>query len=733
MPGCGSLGPPVWSCQRPWSFCVTRPSSPSGSPLRSWVGAGVGVAGRVGSLGARDGVEELVEGRRPLAADGGDAERRERHDVGVELADPVDQAVAAGVADQDVQPGAAVRPVLVGRVRVRGVVVARLDLARLAGAVGAGRRRRDDVVGLQQVVAPAAPQRVVAGAADQPVVLEVAEDDVVAVGERGRELQAGGAVGRQQHAAVDPLATGLVARSVEEPVVAGGRLRRGAVGVERDGATRVELVVERELAATARLLRVPRVGVVTVRQGVARVPGVLPVALVDADQGARGAVPLGDGADSGLAAGHRVVAGAAVQEVVAPAAEDDVVGVVRLEQRVVATGRVRLEVVRREVDSLVQRVGDVDRRRLDLAGRVDELVEHVAVAVAGVGVGRQQAGHAVERLAHGRVAAGEDPAVVAEDAVLAGAAGDPVVAPAGDDVVVAGVAEHGVVGRTGVDGVVAGLAVHLVGPAEVGARADDQARSRVEEVRPEVGAARRVVEQGHAADDQLLAGVRVVVEERHVLGDRADVGAVDSDDPDDPAVVADDRVGVVAVHQVVVAAGVGAVVAGRVGAGAAEEDVGAVRPVAALGQAEEVAAATEDVVLADAAEHDVVAAAALDVVLAVGERLERRDRRQRADRVAQGRHQRVAAAGRPGGADVRGRGEGELDAAVALDDVVAQLAEDLVVGPATRDVVVAEAAGTGRAGVEGGGVQGGVVDRVRRPTTGRCCRCRGRCARPAGR
>ena len=37
----------------------------------------------------------------------------------VEVALPVDQAVAAGVGDQDVQAGAAERAVLVGRVRVR--------------------------------------------------------------------------------------------------------------------------------------------------------------------------------------------------------------------------------------------------------------------------------------------------------------------------------------------------------------------------------------------------------------------------------------------------------------------------------------------------------------------------------------------------------------------------------------------------------------------------------------
>ena len=60
-------------------------------------------------------------------------------------------------------------------------------------------------------------------------------------------------------------------------------------------------------------------------------------------------------------------------------------------------------------------------------------------------------------------------------------------------------------------------------------------------------------------------------------------------------------------------------------------------------------------------------------------------------------------------------GDGALDAAVALDHVVAELAEDQVVARAAGDVVVAEAADAGRAAVEREGVQRGVVDRVLGP------------------
>src|SRR5262249_24650673 len=50
LPGCGSVGPPVWSCHSPWSFWVTRPSSPFGSPLRGGKSGSVVVSyERVGS------------------------------------------------------------------------------------------------------------------------------------------------------------------------------------------------------------------------------------------------------------------------------------------------------------------------------------------------------------------------------------------------------------------------------------------------------------------------------------------------------------------------------------------------------------------------------------------------------------------------------------------------------------------------------------------------------------
>ena len=198
------------------------------------------------------------------------------------------------------------------------------------------------------------------------------------------------------------------------------------------------------------------------------------------------------------------------------------------------------EVVDGEVDGLDELAGDVDRRGLHLAGRVDELVEHVALAGLGVGVDRAEREDAVERLGelacstgdeaapeHAGVAAGEDAAVVAEDAVGAGAAGDPVVAPAADEVVVLGVAVDDVVVGAAVDRVVAGLAVDLVAAADLRRRlrsvagsigvehrasrsaASASRCSRRRPARPkfcghEVGTADGVVEQVHAADDEAL-------------------------------------------------------------------------------------------------------------------------------------------------------------------------------------------------------------------------------------
>src|SRR5829696_6457563 len=149
FPACGSAGAPVCFCHSPLSFCVTRPISPFGSPLRATFAASLFLSSaRVGS--APCAFESTYRNsNRP----GGTCrltvaipERGERDDVAVELADPVDQSVAAGVPDQDVAAGTAVGEVLIRRVRV-GLVV--------EPAV-----RLQVVVGVQQVVAPATPERV---------------------------------------------------------------------------------------------------------------------------------------------------------------------------------------------------------------------------------------------------------------------------------------------------------------------------------------------------------------------------------------------------------------------------------------------------------------------------------------------------------------------------------------------------------------------------------------------
>ncbi len=81
---------------------------------------------------------------------------------------------------------------------------------------------------------------------------------------------------------------------------------------------------------------------------------------------AGGVVALAVGLQQGLRAGDRVVAGTAVQEVAAQAAEDDVVGVQRIEEHVVGRrGRgVRVQAERREVRRLLQRTRRVDDRDL---------------------------------------------------------------------------------------------------------------------------------------------------------------------------------------------------------------------------------------------------------------------------------------------------------------------------------------------------------------------------------
>ncbi len=791
-----------------------------GLAVSGGVPAGVGVPRRVGALARRERVQELVQPRRNLARHRGDAERGKRDDVGVELAHPVDQAVATGVADEDVQARAAVRAVLVERVRVRGVVRRGLGLLALLVAVLTGTRDRHDVVGVQQVVAPPAPQRVLTRTAHEPVIAEVAEDRVRAVGPAVRQRRAR-AVRVVRHAAVQGRA--FVRVQVEEPLVAGAGLVHTAVPVEKDRAPRVVLVVERELTQTVgdRAVVVPGVGVLAEVQQVARVERTAPVGAVGVRQAAARApvVDLRVRVPDRLTAGDRVVARAAVQEVAghapqeaggvrvvlgeatdrgrvvldlsAEATEDHVIRGVRVEQRLVGPGGIRRDVERREVHGLLQVATHVDDRRLDVTRRRDPLVQEVSAEdrlVLGARSHRAEGSDAVQRLGEARarpgagaggagagparrgVATGEDASVVAEDAVLADAAGEPVVAPAADDVVVIGVAVGHVAAAAEVDRVVAQFAVHLVvaedlaptgrvdaiAPGRVGDREEDAAvadglaaagvagagSAQVEPVRTEVRATGGVVEQVDTADHELLAAVGVVVDEAHVPrasdvasigrigGVVADIGPEGAGDPDDPAVVAHDRVGV---GRVPVGRGrrteahAAVVIAGRVQAGAAEKEVRAVGTVVHSGQAEEVGGAAEDVVLAEVAEGDVVAAATLEVVLRRRVAASNDGTRSRSPTTSQvpawvGSVPAVSEATQPSGL----REAPTWETAACASSMPpspwrmssAQLAEHQVVVRTAGQVVVAPAAGARpRRPSKAKVCQRGVVDQVLAPTT----------------
>ena len=180
--------------------------------------------------------------------------------------------------------------------------------------------------------------------------------------------------------------------------------------------------------------------------------------------------------------------------------------------------------------------------------------------------------------------------------------------------------------------------VHLRPETEFGPEQRIARIGQREQIRPEVRTAQRVVEVGNAAhDDAVVFAVFAVrpgrpvdvvverdIERRRFIVDQ--VVAVDADDADDVAVVADDGVGIARVALVgrrpvgrqVVFSLVGVAVAVDLGPGASEEVVVTVRSLVRILQAEELRAAAHDVVLAEATEDDVVSAAALDVIFAVG-------------------------------------------------------------------------------------------------------------------
>ena len=249
-------------------------------------------------------------------------------------------------------------------------------------------------------------------------------------------------------------------------------------------------------------------------------------------------------------------------------------------------------------------------------------------------------------------------------------------AVAADQIVILRVAVEDVVAGAAIHDVVTRFAMDLVGGADVA----DHHRSGLANV---VGTARGVVDQRDAArhDVDLLnrrqrVRVVVVVERQEAVGrghtTAAGGRAIDADETVDVAVVADDRVGVVGVSLRRAVAGV---VAARARARATEDEIGSVRPARRCGRTEQTRAAADDVVLAVVAEQDVATAATLDVVVAVGCRFERGADVEVARRVAE-RADTAAAAD-------------EVDRAVALDYVVAELTEDRVVVGAACDVVIA--------------------------------------------
>ena len=560
------------------------------------IGTGIRSTGEIRPVRGRQRVEELAKLRLQAAAHRGQAEWRKRHDEAVELADPVDEPVAAGVADQHVASGTAIGPVLIARMRIRRVVQAA--------------SRVEIVVDVDEIVTPAAVDIIAPGAAHQPVVAHIAEDLVFAVA---------------THRAIG---------------YAGDCRTFRLIKIEQEAGNLCERIVFVVLGKFA--------GGRVVAQHVARV-GRLGVELRQS-----------------FCSGDRIVARSAVQPVAAQATVDDVIRGVFGHAAELVRGRLPVVILaeRRQVHRLLKLAGNIDVGLLDAARRADE------------GLYRGN-GYPVERVGS-TVAAGIDAAIVTNDAILPGAAGDPVVAIAADNVVVLAIAEDDVAALHAVDKVVAGFAVYLVGRADIaGRRCTD------------IDAARCVVEQvGNAHDDahaaailetaalvvaKLQEAVRVGVLARRAIG---------TYDAIDVAVVADYHVRVARMScrcrgddmRGRILGRISYIVARDVGPGPAEDQIRPIRAPVWRVETEQVGTAAQDVVLAEVAEDDIIAAVAFDVVVAIAGGFDRCAHQQVAGRIAAGTYRRY------------------IDRAIALDDIVAQLAEDLIVVGTTGNVIVAEVA-----------------------------------------
>ncbi len=230
-----------------------------------------------------------------------------------------------------------------------------------------------------------------------------------------------------------------------------------------------------------------------------------------------------------------------MQPVAVETAVNDVVGELWVGQ----FGSVEDRVEGREVDSFLQRFADIDDRLLDVARRGNKAL--------------RGSRNTVERL-RSAIAAGEDAPVVAQHAVLARAAGDPVVAVAADQVVVLAFTEKDIVANHTVDEVITRFAVDLIGSADIIGRG-----------RIVVLPTRCVVQKLGRPRDDLQCCVVIVVEGE----ERTPVCSVYSNEAVDVAVVAEDHVGVASVP---VGGRVAVVVACRIGPCATEDRVLAVGP-----------------------------------------------------------------------------------------------------------------------------------------------------------